>query len=256
MNETEQMAEAARALGLSELVPEVYRDMLQPAARKLGEGLATVAEAVSISLAPLEASVWAYKEIKQWLSLRVTRIHAERGTEEIVSPPLSIAGPLLFQLVFAREEQDLRELYASLLASAMDARQSTAHPSFVSVIQQLTPDEARLLRHLAHTNEKWPSLYASLNYDRSKEEPTIESQFRAWCEDSGVTYLDGSDAYLDNLVRLRILSKLSGNEVSYEPFEESVTNDLHEIVELTSYGRLFLTACIEKKFKGTDQQGN
>lgn len=252
MDEPEHMAEAARALGLGALVPEVYRDTLQPAARKLGEGLATVAEAVNISLAPLEASIWGYKKIKQWLSLRVTCIHAERGTPEIVPPPLSIAGPLVLQLFFARDEPDLKELYASLLASAMDARQALVHPSFVSIVQQLTSDEARLLKYIAHRGGEWQRLESNA-CEVGSVKPSIEQQFRAWCEEAGVANLDGSDAYLDNLVRLRILSHIMGNESSYEPagndrygeYEASVSNAVHEVLELTSYGRLFLDACVE-----------
>ena len=246
MNEEKQMADVAKALGLSEVVPEIYRDMLQPAAKKLGSGLTTVAEAVCIALAPLEASTWAYKEIKEWIALRVTRIHVDRKTKNIVAPPLSIAGPLVLQLVFSRDEPDLRELYASLLASAMDASESIAHPSFVTVIQQLTSDEARLLRHLANSSEEWPSLYASRMYDGSTKEPSIATKFKDWCKEAGVTYIDGSDAYLDNLIRLRVFSLSCDNQVSYEPYEESVTNYFSDFLELTSYGRLFLSACIEK----------
>jgi hypothetical protein len=87
MEEDKQIIDAARALGLSELVPEIYRDMLQPAARKVGDGLVTVAKAVMISLAPLEAGIWGYEQIKDWLSIRVTRILVDRNTTEIQNPP-------------------------------------------------------------------------------------------------------------------------------------------------------------------------
>ena len=46
--EDKQIIEAAKALGLNEVVPEVYRDMLQPAARQVGDGLATIAKAVKV----------------------------------------------------------------------------------------------------------------------------------------------------------------------------------------------------------------
>ena len=46
MDDEKQIIEAAKALGLGELVPEIYHDMLQPAVRHIGESLATVAKAV------------------------------------------------------------------------------------------------------------------------------------------------------------------------------------------------------------------
>lgn len=253
MEEEKYIIEAAKALGLSELVPEVYRDMLQPAALQVGDGLATIAKAVKISLAPLEAGIWGYERIKEWLSIRVTRILADRKTKKIAPPPLSIAGPLVFQLIFAKDEPELKELYASLLSSAMDPIESSAHPSFVSIIQQLTSDEAKVLKHIAQSEGKWPSL---------SEDPVVEGtatesvwlQFKDWCDQAGVTYLDRADAYLDNFIRLRIFGMDIRNDAQFEPagdnrygtYDASVSNLEYAFVELTAFGRLFLDACIEK----------
>jgi Abortive infection alpha len=255
MNEMKLIADAIKTLGLDEVIPEIYRDLLQPAARKVGGGLETIAEAVRISLAPLEAGIWGYERVKQWLSLRVTSILVDRGTKEIKPPPLSVAGPLVFQLIFAYDEPDLRELYASLLASAMDPHMSNAHPSFVTIIQQLTSDEAKILKTLAQSNDK----YLSLSSDKSSRNSTglsVAQQFKTWCKESNVFHPDCSEAYLDNLVRLRIFHQVAGHEARFEPeggnrygtYEASVTNKEYEFIELTDFGQLFLDACIEKKF--------
>jgi abortive infection alpha-like protein len=249
MDEDKQIIEAAKALGFDKLIPELYRDMLQPAAQQLGDGLATVAKTVKISLAPLEAGIWGYEQIKDWLSIRVTRILADRRAKNIQSPPLSIAGPLVLQMAFAKDEPDLKELYASLLASAMDPNQISAHPSFVSIIQQLTPDEAKILRHVAQI-DKDESLYLS---ERTKGEggaiESVKTQFKKWCEQAGVTHLNKSDAYMDNLVRLRILNQImTGGDTKFDPYDSDDAFPWSEYasVELTSFGRLFLDACIEK----------
>jgi hypothetical protein len=252
MDEDKQIIDAAKALGLSELAPEVYRDMLQPAARQAGDGLATIAKAVKISLAPLEVAIWGYEQIKAWLSIRVTRILADREITKIEKPPLSIAGPLVFQLIFVQDEPELKELYASLLASAMDPSETSVHPSFVSIIQQLTSDEAKILRHIAHLAEAWPCLSEGSADTGAKG--TVSFQFKNWGEKAGASHLDRSDAYLDNLLRLRILHHLSGSESKYEPgghnrygdYEASISNTEYAFIELTVFGRLFINACIEK----------
>lgn len=254
MEEDKQIIDAAKALGLGELVPEVYRDMLQPAARQIGDGLATIAKAVKISLAPLEAGIWGYEQIREWLSIRVTRILADRKATKVAKPPLSIAGPLVFQLIFAKDEPELRELYASLLASAMDSNETSAHPSFVSIIQQLTSDEARVLKYIDRLGTEWPSLS-----ENSKSEGvaivTVRLKFKDWCEQAEVVHISRSDAYLDNLVRLRILHLLAGSDAEYEPagvdaeygrYDAYVSNEEYAILELSAFGRLFLNACIEK----------
>lgn len=53
MLEDKTLSETAKALGLGSLLPAVYGDLLSPAAKELGEGLATIAKAVKISLAPV-----------------------------------------------------------------------------------------------------------------------------------------------------------------------------------------------------------
>ena len=249
MEEDKQIIDAAKALGLGELVPEVYRDMLQPAARQIGDGLATIAKAVRISLAPLEAGIWGYEQIKEWLSIRVTRILVDRKTKRIKTPPLSVAGPLVFQLIFARDEPELKELYASLLASTMDSSDSVAHPSFVTIIQQLTSDEAKILTHIAHYHEDQQRIH-EWSEERGEAIKVVRLSFKSWCKQADAKFLERSDAYMDNLIRLRIFSQDLIGDTEFNPkaiYEEELypySEDMH--IELTPFGRQFLAACIEK----------
>ena len=175
--------------------------------------------------------------------VRVTHNLAKRKTKLIQEPSLSIAGPLVFQMLFAKDEPELKEMYASLLSSAMDTNDTSAHPSFVSIIQQLTSDEAKILRYLANIHEQWPTISGG----------DISLKFQNWCEDAYVTNIERSDAYLDNFVRLRILNYVIGTEAKYVPehgddhgvYSAKVENTEYSFVELTHFGRQFLTACIE-----------
>ena len=70
--------------------------------------------------------------------------------ENLQVPPLMIAGPTLEALRYTYDEKELREMYESLLASAMDSRISRkAHPSFVDTIRQLSPLDALVLKRFA-----------------------------------------------------------------------------------------------------------
>jgi len=254
MDEEKQIIDAAKALGVSELLPEIYHDMLQPAARELGNGLATIAKTVKMSLAPLEAGIWGYEQIKDWLSVRVTSILTKRKVSKIEKPPLSIAGPLVFQLIFAKDEPELRELYASLLSSAMDPSETSAHPSFVSIIQQLTPDEAKILGYINSLDTEWPLLEEYTQAEGYALE-SVQEQFKNWCKKAESIHVKKSDAYMDNLVRLRILYLFTSTNTEYEPggynrygdYQPSVTNNEYARLELSSFGRLFLDACMEKE---------
>jgi hypothetical protein len=64
--------------------------------------------------------------------------------ENVVTPPVEFAGPIVQVLRFAQQDLTLRELYLNLLASAMEST-SEAHPAFVDVLRQLSPLEGRLV---------------------------------------------------------------------------------------------------------------
>ena len=64
MSDIKTLSETAKALGLGALLPTVYKDLLSPAAKELGDGLATIAKAVKIALAPVEATVWGMKKLE------------------------------------------------------------------------------------------------------------------------------------------------------------------------------------------------
>lgn len=66
--------------------------------------------------------------------------------ENLQEPPLMIAGPVLEALKYTYDEENLREMYENLLASAMDNRKvNNAHPSFVDAIKQMSPLDATIL---------------------------------------------------------------------------------------------------------------
>ena len=60
-NSTLKVAElAAKELGITQLVPAIYQDLLQPAAREVGQQFVVVAKAVGVALAPLHVTVWGF----------------------------------------------------------------------------------------------------------------------------------------------------------------------------------------------------
>lgn len=254
VEDDEIVEKAIRALGLHEVVPELYRDLLQPATREIGKHLLTVAQSISIAMAPLEGAVWSYDRIKGWLAVKLTARLASTDPSQIQPPPMSIAGPVLLQLHFTADEAELRELYANLLASSMDARTVTqAHPAYVHVIQQLCADEARLLSHIAAKPRDFRlSESFGLNYTPSERYLDIESQFKELCIAAGVRCVDQSDTYLDNLKRLNLLLECSADEVEYVPggpdrygdYSPSIKHGVNRELSVTAFGRQFFDSCV------------
>lgn len=135
--------------GLAKAIP-VYEDALQPAAKEIGKALGTVAKTVNVALAPVSALVWGYDKIKDFVDTKVSEKLSNVKDEDIVSPPPNVAGPALESLKYTGSIEELKELYANLIASSMDKNTTQkAHPSFVEIIKQLSSDEAKLLVYFA-----------------------------------------------------------------------------------------------------------
>ena len=84
-----------------------------------GKNILLVARAVSLGLSPLNATVWGFEQIGDFLKAKITAKLAGKPPEEIQVPARVIAGPVVMGMVFAAEEPHLREMYANLLATAM-----------------------------------------------------------------------------------------------------------------------------------------
>lgn len=70
--------------------------------------------------------------------------------ENIQEPKMSILGPALEASKFYIEEEDIREIFASLLAASFDSSKNPLlHHSFVEIIKQLSPLDAKNLKFIA-----------------------------------------------------------------------------------------------------------
>lgn len=98
-----------------------------------------------MTLAPLRAFVWSYERLEEWIEKEVGKRLEGVAPERIQQPPAHVVVPALTAVAYTQADE-LRAMFASLLAKSMDgATARDVHPSFVEVIKQLTPDEAKIL---------------------------------------------------------------------------------------------------------------
>jgi hypothetical protein len=191
--------------GIAKAVP-VYQDVVQPAAQEIGKGLQTVAKTVHVMLAPVSALVWGYDQIKEFVSTRVAERLKNVPPENLVSPKPNVAGPALEALRYTGHEELLSDLYANLLAAAMDASTANgAHPAFVEIIKQLTPDEAKLVA-LFVRDMPLPLLNLRWQYKSNQEGKSggreVLVHFSHLGNIAGCQYPHMTPTYIDNLCRL------------------------------------------------------
>ena len=128
------------------LAPEVYKDLVKPAAQEVGVVAGRSAKAL---LSPVRAFLWSWERIEQLVVDGVNRRFEKIPEEQRKTPDPEIAVPLIQALTYTAQNETLREMYLNLLSNSMDtAMDKSVHPSFVDLIKQMSAIDAKVFERL------------------------------------------------------------------------------------------------------------
>jgi hypothetical protein len=200
MPDSESDSKSELIRGAVEVVKTAYDDALKPVAGETGKALGTIGRTVNVALAPLRGLVWSWDRIESWLTTTVERKLQERAVplERISTPNPDVAVPAIEALRYTR----LREQFANLLATAMDTKTADeAHPSFVEILKQITPEEAKILQFLPHLGRYEPLMDFHFSLPE-KGEFLLYRHASTIAADVGCQAEDSVPPAIDNLCRL------------------------------------------------------
>ena len=230
---------------IAQTAGKTYDDLAHPTAHATGQIVSFIPRTIKVWLGKWEKWIlngeYAIRETEKLLEEKLKRIPEDK----IVEPEPYVAVPAIQQLSYSLDSEELRELYANLLASSMNSdKKNDVHPAFVDIIKQLTPSEAKLLSCIygcpySSVLLKNDGLYTIDNIQEGSY--TVGSAI----EGVSVALLDRSilSVGLDNLVRLGLLTvqKL----VSSEPETmKIVITETSLAYELTAFSHNFCEICI------------
>ncbi len=267
MSDSDKIIQAAEAIeGIVKAVP-IYQDALQPAAQQIGKGLETITKTIHVALAPVSALVWGYEKISEFLSSKLVDKLKNVPLERIVTPNLLVAGPIVESLKFAAHEDNLRELYANLLATSIDLQTAqNAHPGFVQIIQNMSPDEAKILQYFAISGDQ-PLIDVKANIQSKGGFRVLYRNFSHIGKKAGCEFQDLLPNYINNLCRLGLLEIPTGRFIIMKGIYEELESDKQlapikdkikttegwtvgfdrKKIELTDLGSQFCLACVIDK---------
>lgn len=130
------------------VVHAAYNDILHPSLSVIGRSLGTTLEFFLIPFAGLQlvndkVKVNLQYRLEQYAE-KLKQVPEEKQCE--VHPELGV--PIMQRLSYTTND-DVAELFLELLTSASNIdKVGLAHPSFISIIDRLSPDEARILVYL------------------------------------------------------------------------------------------------------------
>jgi len=246
--------EVAKEL-VAQTAGKTYDDIAHPTAHATGQIVSFVPRTIKVWLGKWEKWIlngeYAIKETELLLEEKLKRIPEEK----IVEPEPYVAVPALQQLSYSFNSEELRELYANLLASSMNTdTKLDVHPAFVDIIKQLTPDEAKLLGYFSK-QQVIPAVSVHLKATEGKGYTVIE-RIRVIIPDNVLFVPQNVEVYIENLIRLKLLDIPSGihytTDSLYAPLEETASYTgpakdhiefERKVINITSFGKQFIKIC-------------
>ena len=248
--------------GLGKIIPDIYEDGLKSTTQEVGKGLALIPKAINAALAPLRKWIaqkeYNVAETEKLLALKLENVNAE----SIVSPESYVALPALQAISYCINSAELRDMYANLLSTSMLIdKKENVHPSFVEIIKQLSPDEAKLLKKISENGKSYPLIDVQIQIRDAGY--IIKLKNFTLLAEGVCDYPQNIFSYIDNFARLKIIDVSDGvwlnDDELYKPIESykeilaMVNSPLPEghswkIVrkkfDVTQYGRTFIETCV------------
>lgn len=255
-----------------QILTTIYQDLAQPSVKKVGTALETVFEFSTSMLLPIKLLNEKFKlNFEKRLNEYKNKLD-EIPVEKICEVNPQIGTPIIEKLSYTTNEE-IADLFVNLLtkASSIDTV-NFAHPSFVQLIERLSVDEARLVKHFlnldfipcisfrAHSSNASVGFFEILKY-------STMLQF-----DVDLLFPKNIKTYLDNFVSMGILDISHGlfkmdNQI-YDPIYAKYDYDELSIAystengfkslekkksyyQITDFGKAFIIACnnnVKNKF--------
>lgn len=247
------------------LLKDVYGDLAKPGVEQAGKALGTVIGLGNtilwpVSLANEKARIALECNLEKYRK-RLENTSKEEVTE--VAPEIGV--PIGEKIAYVTNEE-LSDMYVELLAKAsIGSSASLAHPSFVNVINNLSPDEAVLLKTL-RTEQSLPFIEIRLHQNGMREWTMLDPLYSPLSKVAGMSFPNNVVAYVSNFEGLGLLQVrtdiIIAGEGIYEQLEleskamfkglEDAPEQKMQIkfrkgrIDITPFGRLFLQACFAK----------
>lgn len=206
----------AKGIGKAiETVPELYQDAFQPTVQETGKLIARIPHAINAAFSGLDKWIlnkeYGIEETKKLLAQKLENVEPEK----IVEPEAYVAIPALQAISYSMNSEELRNLYANLLAKSMNVdTKDSVHPSFVEIIKQMSPNDALIFKTIYEAHLKpLIDLYISLPNGKGEDYHIYNI---SWFTSYSPTIIRIT---LDNLLRLGLIEIPSGkyyaNDTAY-----------------------------------------
>lgn len=194
-------------------VPELYQDAFQPTVQEAGKLLARIPRAINAAFSGLDKWIlnkeYSIDETKKLLAQKLENVDPDK----IVEPEAYVAVPAIQAISYSMNSDELRDLYANLLAKAMNSdTKNLVHPSFVEIIKQMSPIDAQIFTQIMVTEIR-PLISIRVKTSISDYSNRLFAEHCSWIKDYSLAQCRTS---FDNLCRLGLIIIPPSGSYSYK----------------------------------------
>ena len=187
--------------------PTLYEDALQPTVQEVGKFAARIPRAINAAFSGLDKWIlnkeYTLDETKKLLEKKLENVDPNK----IVEPEAYVAVPAIQAISYSMNSEELRNLYANLLAKAMNSdTKDQVHPSFVEIIKQLSPIDSLVFKTIM---ERQANPIIDLVYNKYESDIPIAIESRTIIKnvtDINVAPIEVVCISIDNLIRQGLIS--------------------------------------------------
>ena len=232
-------------------------------ARNIADAAVDATKFVRAALFPLRVLIYGANKVEKRLILLVSEKLQTIPPDQRCVPPNAVLGPIVESARLRMDEPDFADMFANLLATAMDRRTAIdAHPAFARILGEMVSDEAKILRHLDIVGHEALVDLESGAADGSASRTGLENLSMV-AIDAGATILGAAPVLIANLVRLGLVTapidEQLADESRYVRLEQSPPLDVlrkyivargrrpifrRRLIRPTPFGEAFLRACL------------
>ena len=245
------------------ILPKFIDEAATPVAQSVGNTVSGIWNLVFGNQVSLWLKKQEYKHQQNYEDFvkKVNSKVEEIPIEKIKEPEMHILGPAIEASRYYIHSEELRDMFANLIAASMNsAKSNSVHPSYIEIIKQLSPDEAKLLSFMKGGNFAFYNVNLKLA-DHGKN--TLMRNFSVIGFKAGCQFPENITLYLDNLSRLGLVfldnTRYISDQSLYDEIDENqffkqsieylapvgTTEKLKGYIESTLFGINFYKACIE-----------
>lgn len=240
--------------------PTLYEDALQPTVQEIGKFTARIPRAINAAFSGLDKWIlnkeYAIDETKKLLAQKLENVDPNK----IVTPEAYVAVPAIRAISYSMDSNELRNLYANLLAKAMNSdTKDQVHPSFVEIIKQMSPTDSIIFKIIMEreVNPIIDLLYAKID-DPDFPFPSASRIIKTNITDLNVASAESIGVSIDNLIKQGLITIPNGESYTNEHFYNSIMSSFYYLEQKkthpkTSDGFIFYP---DKKMINKSNLGN